>query len=178
MFCGIFPDKCAMFDHTMNRVHHFCACLLFLLISGISTAQAQHSLLSSGATAVHASGSVSYSVGQMNYTNATQSAGSLQQGVQQPWILLPSPVWEPLSDFNLTVFPNPAGNHLYLTGSSVPVQGYLELFSMQGSLLRREEIRPRYAAALSLQGLPSGSYFLKIYSHQTLIHTATLIKSL
>lgn len=139
---------------------------------------AQDALLSAGATANAATGSVSYSLGQVHYISTVAAVGSVQQGVQQPWTLLPSAIWEPLSDINITVFPNPAGNHLYLTGTSVPTQGCLELFSMQGVLLRREEIRPRYAAGLSLQGLPAGNYFLKIYNHQMLIHTATLIKNL
>lgn len=154
----------------------FGVCIMF----GVSAnrADAQDALLAGGASGTASTGSVSYSVGQLNYISTGAAGGSVQQGVQQPWTMLPSPVWEPLSDLNLTVFPNPAGNQLYLIGASVPVRGYLELYSMQGSLLRREEIMPNYAAGLSLQGLSSGSYFLKIYNNETLIHTATLIKSL
>ena len=160
------------FYHWRNIV----VCMFFSMAS--NSAGAQDALLSGGASVMASTGSVSYSVGQLNYISTGAAGGSVQQGVQQPWTLLPSPIWEPLNDLNLIVFPNPAGNQLYLTGTSVPVQGYLELFSMQGSLLRREEIRHGYAAGLSLQGLPAGSYFLKIYNNKTLIHTATLIKSL
>ena len=56
----------------------------FLLL-GLGGLHAQESVNSSGGEATGTGGTASYSVGQVVYTTATGTNGSVAQGVQQPY---------------------------------------------------------------------------------------------
>lgn len=149
---------------------------LMLFAPGISRICAQQSLLSAGASASAADGSVSFSVGQLQYVLSNSPAGSVQLGVQQAWTVLPSPIWEYPSELQLTIFPNPTGNRVSILGSSVPETGRVLLYDAKGVLQRNAEFRQK-AAGCALEGLPPGSYFLMLYHQKQLIYSASLIKS-
>ncbi|MEY3983754.1 MAG: hypothetical protein RL160_1313 [Bacteroidota bacterium] len=138
---------------------------------------AQATTLAAGGTASHTSGAVSYSIGQLCYLPVSDAAGSMQQGVQQAWSVTPSGIWEIPKELYFTIYPNPAGNQVHILGASVPDVGQVLLYDAQGVLRRRSEFNQR-SAICSLEGLPSGSYFLMLYDQNQLIYTATLIKSL
>ncbi|MDD2634269.1 MAG: hypothetical protein PHW82_02085 [Bacteroidales bacterium] len=61
---------------------------ILVLGLGITGLQAQESVNTTGGNALGSGGSVSYSAGQVIYTNNTGTSGSVAQGVQQPITLL------------------------------------------------------------------------------------------
>lgn len=151
--------------------------LLFVGIGGLQPLPAQESTVAAGGTASQASGAVSYSIGQLCYGSVSHGTGSAQQGVQQTWAIVPSAIWERPDDLAITLFPNPAGNRVCVLGASVPENGRLLLYDSKGVLQRSADFSQKNAAC-TLEGLPSGSYFLMLYDQTQLIFTATLIKSL
>ncbi len=60
-------------------------CLLVVITLGISSLLAQQTIPASGGDATGSGGSVSYSVGQVFYHTHSAAAGSVAEGVQQPF---------------------------------------------------------------------------------------------
>jgi hypothetical protein len=159
---------------------HLCLRTLLLLCIAAGGQQnliAQESTVAAGGSASQASGAVSYSIGQLCYTSESHGTGSVQQGVQQTWAVIPSAIWEKPEDLSMVLFPNPAGNHVQILGASVPEKGCMLLYDAKGALQRSADFNEKNAAC-SLEGLPAGSYFLMLYGQHQLVFTATLIKSL
>ena len=61
--------------------------LICLATLGLSSAScnAQSNVITSGANGNGAAGSVSFTIGQLDYINANSTAGDINQGVQQPF---------------------------------------------------------------------------------------------
>lgn len=66
---------------------------LLLLTVGIGQLQAQNIVLASGGNAMGTGGSVSYSIGQLDYISVSGSYGSVSQGVQQPVVSSTLPIF-------------------------------------------------------------------------------------
>jgi len=68
---------------------------------------------------------------------------------------------EVYADYNLTLFPNPTMDRLYLrrTSGDWQVAGEVDLFDQSGRLLRRDALRD---GSLSVQDLAPGLYFLRL----------------
>src|SRR5687767_5435176 len=75
---------------------------------------AQQNTDAAGGNATGSGGSVSYSVGQIDYNYQTGSNGNLNQGLQQPYEIFISGVDDPAIQLGLSVYPNPSTNVLYL----------------------------------------------------------------
>lgn len=65
---------------------------LLLFAVGVTQLHAQQAVLTSGSNAVGTEGSVSYSVGQLDYISINGSDGSVSQGVQQSFVSTALPV--------------------------------------------------------------------------------------
>src|SRR6478735_5818225 len=97
---------------TKNKSRPIALLIAVLLWAGL--AQAQESVNSTGGDATGIGGNFSYSVGQVVYTTNSGSLGSVSQGVQQTYEIFIDGVNETLLDISLSVFPNPAADHLTL----------------------------------------------------------------
>ena len=85
-------------------------CFLFLCIS--INIQAQENINSAGGNSSNNSGNVSYSIGQIVSTTITNTSGSINQGVQQPYEILTLGHKETESNISVILFPNPTINNL------------------------------------------------------------------
>jgi hypothetical protein len=83
--------------------------LLTILTLCCNTLSAQQTPAASGSEATGAGGTLSYTVGQVDYTRLESSAGTLNLGVQQPYIVIAN---DP--NFQILVFPNPTPNSITL----------------------------------------------------------------
>jgi hypothetical protein len=61
-----------------------CLLMMFIGIKAINI-QAQETVSTSGGNASGSGGSASYTIGQVAYTSNTSSAGTVSQGIQQPY---------------------------------------------------------------------------------------------
>ena len=114
---------------------------LFLLGLGITGLQAQTSINATGGNASGSGGSVSYSVGQVVYTNNTGTNGSVAQGVQQPYEISVVTAIEEAKGINLSVtaYPNPTTDYLTLSISAFDISNVsYQLYDMNGKLLQSE----------------------------------------
>jgi hypothetical protein len=139
---------------------------VFLLSLGL-TAQAQQATVSAGGTASGNGGTVSYSIGQVVYTTATGSTGSVAQGVQQAYQITAVTGIEEAKGISLEVlaYPNPTTDHLTLTvGTSISFNDQpmtYRLLDMNGKVIETQKIINDQTIIVMSNLLPA-NYFLTV----------------
>jgi len=151
---------------------------LTILIIGL---QAQETMTTSGGEASGEAGIVSYTVGQVAYDTHTGIAGSVAEGIQQPYeISVVIGIEESEINLNIAAYPNPVNDHLILKMSD---DSFIEnrltasLYDMKGSLIK-QQIVVNNETTIDMADQTAGIYFLKIQSEtQKEIKTFKIIKN-
>ena len=137
--------------------------------------RAQVSVNAAGGNATGDGGSVSFSVGQMTFSANVGPNGSVTQGVQQPYEISVLSVAEQAENINLSVYPNPSTDYLYLTTSDEISDLSYQLFDMNGKLLKSEKIVGNQTN-INMQGLVSATYFVKVNQGNKTVKSFKIIK--
>ncbi|OCB78762.1 T9SS type A sorting domain-containing protein [Flavobacterium crassostreae] len=150
-----------------------------VLLLGIGlTMQAQQTTNATGNNALGSGGTASYSVGQIVYTTNTDTAGSIAQGVQQPYeiaVVLGLDNHH-FIDLELAAYPNPTADYLILnTGKLELTTLQLQLYSSVGKLIENRKIASN-SEKINLEHLPKGIYFLKVNNNNQETKTFKIIK--
>ncbi len=141
--------------------------LSVLLLSLGLTAQAQQATVAAGGTSSGNGGTVSYSIGQVVYTTATGTNGSVVQGVQQIYEISAVTGIEEAKGIRLEVsaYPNPTTDHLTLTiGTSISLSEQpmtYNLLDMNGKVIESQKIEDENTTIVMSNLLPA-NYFLKV----------------
>ena len=148
----------------------------FLFSIGLLSAYAQESAISSGADLSGAGGSVSFSIGQVCFRTDTGSAGSIAQGVQQPYeIQVSLGVDEHEIGLYTKVYPNPTTDRATIVLPDLS-NSTIQVFSSVGELVYVEQLSEgNTITELDLSDKPAGLYFVKVFNENE-AHTARLIK--
>lgn len=147
--------------------------VLFLGVVGL---QAQENVASAGGNATGSNGTSSYTVGQVAYTTATGTDGSVSQGVQQAYeITMISGVEETNINLEMKVYPNPVTNYLTLTVGDTDDLDY-QLSDMNGNVLESNIVKSN-STTIKMEELSTATYFLKVMSNNQVIKTFKIIKS-
>jgi hypothetical protein len=158
----------------MNKIYLI---VLFSVIGLIT--KAQQSSITSGGNATGTGGTVSYSVGQMNYTTNTGTGGSACQGVQQPFEIFAVTNVNDAKDLNinLSAFPNPTFDNLTLKVESAITKNlsYL-LFDMNGKLLASQKLEGA-ETKISMNNYAAATYFIQITENNNTLKTFKIIKN-
>lgn len=174
-----------IFNTAVPYANKYITLLAFLFL--IVPLSAQEAVLTSGETYSSGSGSVSFSAGQVAYSEISGSGGTASEGVQQAFEIFPMPAPEqealpkevlPLfENLEVTVFPNPTQGllNLELSGTEDSVLNY-HLYDLQGRLLRQEVLR-NTSAQIQLDNLPSGTYLLRIQSENIPLKIFKIIRN-
>ena len=140
---------------------------------------AQQSSNAAGGNATGTGGTVSYSVGQMNYTTNTGTSGSACQGVQQPYEIYTVTSVDEAKDLNinLSAFPNPTFDNLTLKIESAITKNlsYL-LFDMNGKLLATQKLDGT-ETKIAMNNYAAATYFIKITENNNTLKTFKIIKN-
>ncbi|MDD2799769.1 MAG: T9SS type A sorting domain-containing protein [Bacteroidales bacterium] len=121
-------------------------------------------------------GSISYTVGQMGYTDAEGNGGSLSSGIQYPYEI------SLLTDLNdkfivscLSVFPNPTTDYIQLIMNRVElIAPMYQLYDIKGRMVLSDQIISNQTTILT-STLKNGTYLLKILDTK-LIKTFKIVK--
>ena len=141
--------------------------LSVLLLSLGLTAQAQQATVTAGGTASGNGGTVSYSIGQVVYTTATGTTGSVSQGVQQAYEITAVTGIEEAKEISLEVsaYPNPTTDNLTLTiGASTSFNDQpmsYKLYDMNGKVIETQKIINDQTIIVMSNLLPA-NYFLTV----------------
>jgi len=160
---------------TQKKVKFSVFLLLGLSFTGL---QAQEAIPAAGGNDAGSGGSVSYTVGQVFYTNITATNGSAAQGVQQPYEIYAVGVPEEASGFKLicSAFPNPAVDLLLLK-----VENYdnkklsYQLYDISGKLLESKKITCD-KTSVSIGNYTSAAYVLKVTGNNKEIKVFKILK--
>jgi len=152
---------------------------VLLLGLGLTGLQAQESVNATGGNASGSGGSVSYSVGQVVYTNNTGTNGSVTQGVQQPFEISLVTAIEQANGINLSVtaYPNPTTDYLTLEVKDFELSTlHFQLFEMNGKLLQNEKITGNQTSIVMSNFVPA-TYFVKVIQGNKEVKTFKIIKN-
>lgn len=134
----------------------------------------QDAVLSAGGEA-SGQGSLSYSIGQLAYTEIGAEA-SLNAGVQQVYEVFTG--LEVLSgmELDMSIYPNPTSDFVQVLVKEPQVEGLTyRLCDLSGQVLNEGPIK-QSPYQLDLQSYTSGSYFLQIVHEAGAIQTLPIIK--
>jgi len=151
---------------------------LSALLLGLGlTVQAQQAAVTAGGDASGSGGTVAYSVGQVVYSTGTSAAGSVAQGVQQPYeISVVSVMEDPQVSIDLQVYPNPTTGQLILSiGSGAVSDLSYQLFSLSGQFIESQKIAGT-TATIRMEALQSATYFLNVTSDNKTLKSFKIIK--
>jgi Secretion system C-terminal sorting domain len=153
--------------------------VLSLLILSLNAIHAQQTVLPSGSNSSGSGGSVSYSIGQVNYNINTSSNGSVAEGVQQPYEIS---VISAIKEYNkitlqCLAFPNPTKDILYLVIENYETNNLsYQLIDINGQLIKNNKIEAMNTS-ISMQDLVSSTYILKVMQGAIEINTFKIIKN-
>ena len=158
--------------------------LIFLTLFGFGllSVRAQSTISTAGGNATSSGGTVSYTVGQVAYSTQTSSAGTITQGVQQPFEIFVATALEQAKDISLQlqVFPNPVNDYLKLSvvpSATISIQSLsYQLYDVNGKLVQNNNVESN-ETNIMMSGFTSGTYLLKIIQGDTSFKTFKIIKN-
>ncbi len=155
---------------------HFFSILFFLTLWSPQTV-AQQNTVASGGDYNGSNGTVSFSIGQIDYLNITNANGNVNQGVQQPYQILDNSVNQSDLNVNITIGPNPSSNELTVVADFTnmkDVSGYIT--EQNGKILKKKQIL-NINPSFDLKDLSSGTYFLIIEQNDQILKSFKIIKN-
>ena len=156
--------------------HFKTTAFIVLVLLAFGELNAQESLNSAWSEAAGAGGSVSYSVGQLFYTSNVGNTGSIAQGVHQPYeISEVLGIDEISNEFEMSIYPNPTRDYLTLTTEDNAGFSY-QLYDINGRIIESNNVTSNNTT-ITMQNLPSTTYFLKVTISPEKVRTYKIIKN-
>lgn len=161
-----------------NKRHCFSYLFAMFMVINIYNLRAQETVTTTGGNATGSGGAVSYTVGQVAYTNITNTTGTITQGVQQPYEIFVVTGLEEYSDITLemSVYPNPATDFLKLQVENCKFENLsYQLYDINGILVQNGEIMNKDTFIQTGKLLPA-AYYLKVVNNNKELKTFKIIK--
>jgi hypothetical protein len=156
--------------------------LLPVFIFLFSSVYAQNAIPVSGGNASGESGSLSYSIGLAIYTAVAGGAGTIAQGVQQPFeISVATGIDNPFEiSLEISAYPNPTAGNLNLTVGTAGLNGIQKLdyrlYDLNSRLVQAEKVTGP-ETVISMGHLLPAMYFLKVISGDNEVKSFKIIKN-
>lgn len=138
----------------------------------------QSNTVTTGKTATGATGSATYSIGQIDYQTNSGSSGTISQGIQQAFeIVTLSTNDVPQIQLVATVYPNPTVQDITLTIKEYDLTNLeYTLFDLQGRIISNGKITQN-ETQIEMGHLSSANYFLKVSQANKDLKTFKIIKN-
>ena len=151
---------------------------LFFILIGINFCHSQSNTITTGSDASNTDGSISYSIGQIDYISSSNSNIFINQGVQQPFEIVTLSGNE-IKDIQISaqVYPNPTINNLII---SIQNYNYENLSYKLLDIRGREIIEGKISnddTIVNMQSYASATYILKLEDNNKEIKTFKIIKN-
>lgn len=148
-----------------------------LLLLGSSALFAQVAVIPLGGEAIGEGGSMSFTLGQIDYIEAKGETGTMAQGVQHPYeIEVILGVEEMNININATVYPNPTSNQitLQITDRDLANMSF-KVYDISGKIITENTIS-QDQTKIDLSQSPVGTYLLNVQVGKKNIKTYKIIK--
>jgi len=152
--------------------------LIMVLFCATQLVNAQETISVSGGEATGAGGTVSYTIGQLIYTNPTTAAGSLNQGIQQSieFVTLSNPELTALT-FKALTYPNPTTDFIILALKDANLTGLsYTMYDLLGRLVNKGTVTTS-ETKIGMKSLPIGVYILRVQQNNKKMKTFKIIKN-
>ncbi|MEO6189465.1 MAG: T9SS type A sorting domain-containing protein [Saprospiraceae bacterium] len=160
-----------------NRIN---LAILIISLFGFSTvvANSQSNVVPAGSNASSGSGSISFSIGQIDYTSTSGSSGNLNQGLQQPYeFFIITGTDEDYIKLSTKAFPNPTNKIIYLEIDEIKSGKFnYKLFDIHSKLLESKSLYLNQTI-IDMSQMISGTYLLIVYRDNGPIKTFKIIKN-
>lgn len=138
----------------------------------------QSNTVTTGKTATGATGSATYSIGQIDYQTNNGSSGTISQGIQQAFEIVTLSTNDiPQIQLVATVYPNPTVQDITLTIKEYDLTNLeYTLFDLQGRIISNGKITQN-ETQIEMGHLSSANYFLKVSQANKDLKTFKIIKN-
>lgn len=149
--------------------------LLWTFVSIACLVRGQQAVTPAGGESTGGGGTVSWTVGQIDYDATLATGGSVQRGVQQPyeWLVTLTPdAQEP----SVSVWPNPATEAVQISWASpLPGPAHYTLYTAAGALVQQGPVTGT-SVSVPLAAQASGTYLILITAQGDLYNRITIQK--
>lgn len=130
-----------------------------------------------GGNGTGSGGSVSFTLGQIDYVASVGTNGKSNPGVQHPHeIFIVGLDPDPTDDVQLSVYPNPASTQVTLSIQNLNFHGFsYQLFDANAVLLDFDNLKSA-STQIPFEKITSGTYILKVLEGNTSIRSFKIIK--
>ncbi|MBN2807815.1 MAG: T9SS type A sorting domain-containing protein [Prolixibacteraceae bacterium] len=155
--------------------------VIILLFFGVTRLSAQADFASAGGNASGNGGSLSYTIGLVNFTMNSGSVGCVSQGVQHAYEIgvIDGITVSAVIELAVFVYPNPAADFLILKHTAMPSnqsgQLSFKLYDMKGQLLKREMII-NSETLIEVNHYAPSTYFLTVNKNDEEIKSFKIVK--
>ena len=139
---------------------------------------AQETIPASGGEATGSGGEVSYTIGQLVYTNPTTASGSLNQGIQQSieFVTLSNPELTAVT-LKAVTYPNPTTDFIILALKDANLTGVsYVMVDLLGRLVNKGTVATS-ETKIAMKSLPIGVYILRVQQNNQALKTFKIIKN-
>lgn len=154
--------------------------LIFLLvIVSNSNVFSQNNLVSSGGHISNQSGSLDYTLGQIDYSGVQNLNNQITEGIQQPFEFFVTSInfLSQNDSANFLLNPNPTSNIIELSISAGdPTEFIYQMINSLGQVILRGEIITK-TTSFDISHFPPGAYYLRLTGLQGDSHSFKIIKN-
>ena len=148
--------------------------LSIILVMLCVTSYAQRGVVAGGGNAAGSGGSVSYSIGQVDYINSTGSGGKVNQGIQQPYEIY-TISGQGQKGIQLHLHPNPSTDIVILNTDTLEPDMSYALCDLQGQVLQEHTITSM-ETTIVFGNIKAGSYYVRVTQNKVMIKSFKVIK--
>jgi hypothetical protein len=137
----------------------------------------QTSTNASGGETSNASGSISYSIGQVTYQSTSNTSGSVSQGVQYAFEISTLSLEENALNLSLMAYPNPTQELLNLrVGNYNKEKLAYKLVDLEGKVISEASMLSE-ETTIDMKQLPVATYFVEVHNDAKKVHVFKIIKN-
>jgi hypothetical protein len=150
--------------------------IIVLLLCALHVQGQQQVVSSAGNFHANASGSISWTLGELAVETLTTAGNILTQGFQQSRLTVTGIGDLPILDYEIVVFPNPASDHLIiLTDKEQHENLYYQLYDLSGKIIVQDRIRET-ETTIPVNNLRSAVYLLRIIEGNRQVRAFKVVK--
>ena len=152
--------------------------LIIVLFCAIQLVNAQETISVSAVEATGSGGKVSYTIGQLVYTNPTTAAGSLNQGIQQSieFVTLSNPELTAVT-LKAVTYPNPTTDFIILALTDADLRGVsYTMYDLLGRFVNKGTVAT-FETKIGMKSVPIGVYILRVQQNNQALKTFKIIKN-
>ena len=152
--------------------------LIIVLFCAIQLVNAQETISVSAVEATGSGGKVSYTIGQLVYTNPTTAAGSLNQGIQQSieFVTLSNPELTAVT-LKAVTYPNPTTDFIILALKDANLTGVsYTMYDLLGRFVNKGTVTT-FETKIGMKSVPIGVYILRVQQNNQALKTFKIIKN-